>query len=114
MLLSRLQIDDVVDAFPVHAANGLWGVLAAGLFGDPAEGIGGNGAFFGGDQLGVQVVGALIIVLWSAAWSFLILLPLRLIGFLRMSDDFQDKGADLMEHSPVMAYNTAVVDRDHA
>jgi len=110
MLLPRFQIDDVVDAFPVHAANGLWAVLAAGLFGDPAEGIGGNGAFYGGDQFGVQIFGALIIILWSAAWSFCILLPLRLIGFLRMSDHFQDKGADFMEHSPEKAYNAHAAD----
>lgn len=52
--LRDAQIDDVVDAFPVHGVNGLWAIIAAGLFGNPDEGIGGNGVFYGGDQLGVQ------------------------------------------------------------
>jgi Amt family ammonium transporter len=32
MLLRKAEIDDVVNAFPVHGACGCWGVLAAGLF----------------------------------------------------------------------------------
>jgi len=31
-LLVKLKIDDAVDAIPVHFANGIWGVLATGLF----------------------------------------------------------------------------------
>merc|ERR1719399_678986 len=59
MLLNMLKIDDVVDAFPVHGACGIWGVLAVGLFGNPDEN--GNGLFHGGDQLRAQVMGVLII-----------------------------------------------------
>ena len=31
-LLIRWRIDDAVDAVPVHLANGMWGIIAAGLF----------------------------------------------------------------------------------
>jgi Amt family ammonium transporter len=31
-LLVRLRLDDAVDAIPVHMFNGIWGVLAVGLF----------------------------------------------------------------------------------
>lgn len=31
-LLIKLRIDDAVDAIPVHFANGIWGVIAVGLF----------------------------------------------------------------------------------
>jgi len=34
-LLARLEIDDVVDASPVHMACGMWGTLAAGIFAHP-------------------------------------------------------------------------------
>jgi len=105
MLLPRFHIDDVVDAFPVHGVNGCWAVIAAGIFGAPAEGIGGNGLIHGGDQLGIQIVGALIIIAWSGGLSLAILFPLRILGMLRLSDHFQDKGADVMEHSPAKAYN---------
>ena len=31
-MLIKLRIDDAVDAVPVHFCNGIWGVIAAGLF----------------------------------------------------------------------------------
>lgn len=34
-LLVKLEIDDPLDAAPVHFFCGLWGVLAAGLFATP-------------------------------------------------------------------------------
>jgi Amt family ammonium transporter len=100
LLLKTLKIDDVVDAFPVHGACGIWGVLAVGLFGDEEHGMGGNGLFYGGDQLRVQVMGVLIIILWAGGLSFLIFMPLRKLGALRLSDQFQEEGADTLEHSP--------------
>merc|ERR1719183_1046432 len=98
------KIDDVVDAFPVHGATGIWGVLALGLFGDEDEGMGGNGLFYGGDQLRVQLGALLIIITWTGILSILILVPLKYLGMLRLSDEFQDKGADIMKHSPPKAY----------
>jgi len=105
MLLKKLKIDDVVDAFPVHGAGGAWGVIALGLFGNPNRGMGGNGAFYGGNQLGTQLVGGIIIACWAAALSCLLLVPLKLAGMLRLSDEFQIAGADAKEHSPPRAYN---------
>jgi len=102
MLLKRLKIDDVVDAFPVHGACGCWGVLSLGFFGGPDTG--GNGVLWGGNQLGVQVVAILIIAVWSAALSCAVFVPLKLAGALRLTDDTQMKGADLVEHSPPKAY----------
>ena len=104
MLLQKLRVDDVVDAFPVHGVCGMWGVLACGLFGNPDEGEGGNGLFYGGDQLRTQVMAILIILAWSGGISFLVMAPLKKLGMLRLSNDIQDQGADLMEHSPVRAY----------
>jgi Amt family ammonium transporter len=104
MLIRKLKIDDVVDAFPVHGACGIWGVIALGLFGDPDEGLGGNGIFYGGNQLGVQLFGLAMIILWVGTLSCMIFAPMRMAGLLRLSDDFQDAGADLMEHSPSKAY----------
>ncbi|CAJ1954608.1 unnamed protein product [Cylindrotheca closterium] len=34
-LLTKLHIDDAVDAIPVHLVNGIWGVIAVGLFASP-------------------------------------------------------------------------------
>lgn len=40
---TKLKIDDPVGAFAVHGANGIWGVLALGLFADGSYGAGWNG-----------------------------------------------------------------------
>jgi len=103
MTIQKLKIDDVVDAFSVHGACGMWGVLAVGLFGNPDEGMGGNGLFYGGDQLRTQVMGVVVIVAWTAILSVMIFAPLRKVGWLRLGDIFQDEGCDIMEHSPVGA-----------
>jgi len=106
MLMKRLKIDDVVDAIAVHGACGLWGVIAIGLFGNPDEGIGGNGVFYGGDQLGTQLFAAVLITVWVTAFSLAVFIPLKKIGMLRLSDAFQDVGADVMEHSPRKSYRS--------
>ena len=36
-LLIHLRIDDAVDAIPVHLFNGIWGVIAVGLFASPCR-----------------------------------------------------------------------------
>eukprot|EP00971_Amphidinium_carterae_P351826 6492297-Amphidinium_carterae.1 len=104
MTMAKLKLDDVVDAVAVHGCCGIWGVLAVGIFGDPDEGIGGNGVLYGGDQLGTQICAILVIGLWTAAWTTAVFLPLRLAGLLRHSDDFQDCGADMKEHTPAKGY----------
>jgi Amt family ammonium transporter len=104
MLLKKAGIDDVVDAFPVHGACGIWGVLALGLFGDPDHGMGGNGLFYGGDQFRVQVMGCVVIIAWVAVLSLPLLLGLKFASALRLGDEYQDAGADVMKHSPPKAY----------
>jgi Amt family ammonium transporter len=43
VLFDRVKIDDPVGAISVHGVNGLWGVLAVGLFADGSYGQGWNG-----------------------------------------------------------------------
>lgn len=107
MLMRLLKLDDVVDAFAVHGACGIWGVIALGFFGNPADGMGGNGVFYGGDAIATQLVFPLFVMGWVGILSVIILLPLRLVGALRLGDEIQDEGADIKEHSPPKAYNDA-------
>eukprot|EP00929_Paragymnodinium_shiwhaense_P061188 TRINITY_DN3055_c0_g1_i5.p1 TRINITY_DN3055_c0_g1~~TRINITY_DN3055_c0_g1_i5.p1 ORF type:complete len:336 (-),score=77.31 TRINITY_DN3055_c0_g1_i5:452-1408(-) len=107
MLMQRLKIDDVVDAVAVHGACGVWGVLACGIFGNPDEGMGGNGFLYGGDNIGTQIFGVLLIIVFVGAVSSMIFFPLKMAKLLRLSDIFQDEGADIMEHTPTKAYGKA-------
>merc|ERR1711907_768633 len=114
MLLQKLKIDDVVDAFAVHGATGFWGLLALGFFGNPEDGLGANGIFYGGEgcgsQFGTQLVAGILIAAWSGLLSAIVFFPLKLGRVLRLSDEFQKEGADIMEHSPPKAYAVSKVD----
>jgi ammonium transporter, Amt family len=79
---SRLKIDDPVGAISVHGCNGVWGVVALGLFADGSYGNGLNGVsghvtgLFYGDagQLGAGLVGIACNVLFvggAAAAAFI-------------------------------------------
>merc|ERR1719203_1539883 len=107
MLVKRCKIDDVVDAVAVHGANGMWGVLSLGFFGDAKQSMGGgDGLFYSGSfaQLGTQLFSVFMIIVWAGGLSVCVLLPLMKLKMLRLGDDFQDKGADVVEHSPGKAY----------
>jgi Amt family ammonium transporter len=106
MLMLQLKIDDVVDAFAVHGACGFWGILAVGFFGDKEKGMGGNGVLYGGDQLGTQLFAGLLVFAWVGGLSAPIFFAMKQAGLLRLSNDFQDVGADLKEHSPAKAYDS--------
>ena len=86
----RVHIDDPAGAIAVHGFNGIWGVLALGLF---ADGTYPSGAFNGvsgpvagllyGDasQLVVQVLGAVVNLVWVLPVSYAFFLVTdRLLG----------------------------------
>lgn len=108
MTLKMLKVDDVVDAFAVHGATGAWGVISLGFFGDPALGDG-RGFFHESKsgQFGTQFLAVIVIAIWTAGLSIVILAPLSFMGWLRMSDEVQDAGADVIKHSPPKAYGSA-------
>jgi len=66
VLERRFKIDDPVGAVAVHGVNGLWGVIALGIFADGTYGAGWNGVsgtvrgllYGGGDQFLAQLIGA--------------------------------------------------------
>jgi len=113
-MMRRAKLDDVVDAFAVHGACGMWGLVAAGLFGDPAEGLGGNGFFYSGNQLQTQMFAALLIILWVGGLSSIAFFALGRVGMLRLSDDIQKEGADAAEHAPKKAYSFLALAEDDA
>lgn len=70
VLLDRLQIDDPVGAIAVHGAAGVWGTISVGVFGLPALGVDGLLATGSAAQLGVQLLGALVVSGLALAASF--------------------------------------------
>ena len=84
MALDKLKIDDPVGAFPVHGLCGVWGGIAA--------------AIFGGKAWGAQLVGSLVIPAWGFVTMFALFAFLKGVGMLRVSAQEELEGLDLSEH----------------
>ena len=97
----RLKVDDPVGAIAVHGVNGLWGVLALGIFADGTANYGGwqvTGLLYGGvGQFVAQVIGAAVAFIWAfgASWIFFKVLD-RFIK-LRVSPEDELAGLDIPE-----------------
>ena len=81
-IVDSLQIDDPVGAVGVHWGGGFWAMIATGLFaqhdkGSPAT----SGVFHhgNGELLGWNVAAALVVTLWSATTTALVVRTLNLI-----------------------------------
>ena len=83
-LLLRFKLDDVVSAFPVHAAAGIWGTLAVPLTN--------SGVSFGSQVLGVVSIGAFVIVTSAIVW-----LVIKAVIGLRASEEDELAGLDKSE-----------------
>lgn len=102
LFFDRLKIDDPVGAISVHGVAGAWGTIAVGLFANPK--FGGDpsvaGFFYGGGWklLGVQSLGVLVAFVWSFSTSFLVFWSLKNTIGLRVSEDEEILGLDILEH----------------
>lgn len=96
-MLKMLKIDDVIDATPVHYFCGIWGLLATGLFASDDLTAHAPGLFYGGGKmLGWQVVGILVITGWTAVITAACLYPLKMLGWLRVSEEEEMMGLDAL------------------
>jgi Amt family ammonium transporter len=97
---SRLGYDDSLDAFGVHGVGGMLGTLATGFFAQSAiNPSGSNGLFFGGHQVLIsQITAVLITAAYSFIVSMIILVVLdKLIG-LRVDEESEVSGLDISQH----------------
>ena len=89
---NKWKIDDVLGVWPLHGLCGLWGGIAAGIFG--AEALGG----LGGVSLGAQLIGSAMGVTWALLAGFVIYGILKATMGLRLSQEEEFEGADLSIH----------------
>jgi Amt family ammonium transporter len=99
LVKNKLNIDDSLDVFAVHGVGGILGTLMVAVF--AAEIFGGAGLVDGmtmGSQLGVQALGVVATVAWTAIFSWLIFKITKAVCGLRVNDDQITEGLDLSEH----------------
>jgi len=89
---NRWKIDDVLGVWPLHGLCGLWGGLAAGIFGSKA--LGG----LGGVSFAAQAIGSLAGVAWALLGGFAVYGTIKALLGLRLSQEEEHEGADLAIH----------------
>ncbi len=101
----KFKIDDPVGAISVHGVNGIWGILALGLFADGSYGDGFNGVagtvrgLFYGDasQLVAQLICIGTLIVWGVGMSFLFYKALDKVWGLRVPAEAEVGGLDMPE-----------------
>jgi len=95
-----LKIDDSLDVFPVHGVGGILGTLLTGVFASNALGV------FSGQldisilqQLGIQAVGVVAVLTYTAVVTYMILKVTDLSIGNRVDDEEELMGLDLVSHN---------------
>ena len=92
LVQNRWKIDDVLGVWPLHGLCGLWGGLAAGIFGTKALGGIGGVTFTG------QLIGSALGVGIALLGGFIVYGALKAVLGIRMSQEEEFEGADLSVH----------------
>lgn len=89
---NKLKIDDVLGVWPLHGLCGLWGGIAAGIFG--LEALGG----LGGVSLAVQILVSLLGCAYALGIGLLVYGVLKKTVGIRLDEQAEFDGADLSIH----------------
>ena len=98
-LKRTLKIDDSLDVFPVHGVGGIIGIILTGVFASNVLGVfSGQHDIDMGNQLGVQAIGALATLVYTAVLTWVILKIVDMATGIRVSEDEETEGLDLTQH----------------
>ena len=106
-LKHMLGADDALDVFGVHGVGGIVGAILTGVF--ASQSLGGTGGltpdtFAMGAQVWVQFVSVAFTVLWCAVVTAVVMLIVKLVVGLRVTEDEEREGLDIASHGE-SAYN---------
>ena len=100
LIKRTLRIDDSLDVFPVHAVGGALGTILTGVFASNALGV------FSGQveiqivpQLGVQALGVIAVLAYTALVTWIILKVTDALVGNRVSTEDETEGLDLVSHN---------------
>lgn len=94
VFFDRIRVDDPVGAVSVHGVCGAFGTLAVGLFGKDFGLVHGGGP----EQLLTQAIGVGTAFAWSFSVSMVIFLVIKYTLGLRVSEEEELNGLDIIEH----------------
>jgi Amt family ammonium transporter len=98
----KFRIDDSLDVFPVHGVGGILGTILAGVFASDALGVFSGQGFNEGmtmaSQVQVQIVGVVATFAYTAIITYLLLKLVDKLLVLRVDEEQELQGVDLVEH----------------
>ena len=98
----RFHIDDSLDVFPVHGVGGMLGTLLAGIFASDQLGVfsgqGYNEGMNMASQVSVQITGIIATFAYTAVITYLLLKLIDNLLVLRLDEEDEIRGLDLVEH----------------
>ena len=99
-LKRALGYDDSLDVFGVHAAGGIIGAILTGIFSDVSWGGSGlaDGVMSIGEQLWIQTKSVLFTIIYTGTLSIVILKVLDIVMGLRVTEEEETEGLDLVSH----------------
>lgn len=99
LMFDKMRIDDPVGAISVHGVCGAWGTLAIGLWAKDVGLIWGAGT----GQLAIQAIGVAAGFGWAFFVSLGVFLAIKYTIGLRVSEEEELQGLDVLEHG-MLAY----------
>lgn len=100
LFIDNIKVDDPVGAVAVHGFGGVFGTIAVGLF-DTSHGLFTTGEF---SLLGVQVLGAVVVVIWGLGSGAVMAKVCVMTVGLRATEREEEEGLDMSYHG-IPAYN---------
>lgn len=84
VMFDKLRLDDPVGALSVHGVVGMWGLMAVPLTNTETA-------------FSTQLLGLVVIFAWTFATSFIVWLALKAVMGIRVSEEEEYEGVDLVE-----------------
>lgn len=108
-LLDYLKIDDAVGAVPIHAFGGVAGSLLLAFFA-PLDQLHYASRWM---QFGIQGFGVLINFVWAFGMGYIMFWVLNHFGGLRVSEDEEEKGLNIVEFADVYTWQQTIKDQKY-
>jgi len=99
MLVKRtLKIDDSLDVMPVHGVGGILGLIMIAFLSSTLGGLGLDEGVTMGQQFVIQMIGIIATIAWCGVMSYLLLKLIDLVIGLRVDEDQETEGLDIVLH----------------
>ncbi|MEJ5173076.1 MAG: ammonium transporter [Hydrogenothermaceae bacterium] len=94
------KYDDSLDAFGIHALNGIWGAIATGIFANPAVNSVGKGLIYGNpEQVVIQLKAVAVTIIYTAIMTVVVYFVSSLLtGGARVDEETEVRGVDESVH----------------